>query len=349
MPASFCGVYDLRPTHSLVPYTGIASLLPMIGHVGPLATITEDIALLLSVIAGYDGLDPRMSPESPLRGEVIQYHDELARYASQVSLKVQLEVGEPLIRIGLIAESFHMPGMSDEVAATVSCAAMRHFTAVGAQVSEVSIPMHLQGAAIWTAAVRNQMASLAFGGRAEEMLAHDLPNLSFRWPPDQEMYDVLSRHNPAVILTTLGESLLTDSESLPVSAQGKAHRHVLQLRNGYHEALKDFDVLITPTTLTVSPSLPELDIRIESPRAGLPNSVEKLFRLAQGSTNNTSPFNATGHPALSVLCGWATTSQGLHKLPVGMQVIGRRFDDLGVLKAAKLFEIGEGGLGSRPT
>ena len=45
------------------------------------------------------------------------------------------------------------------------------------------------------------------------------------------------------------------------------------------------------------------------------------------------PFNMSWNPAASVPCGF--TAEGL---PVGLQVVGRRFDDLGVLQAAAAFE-----------
>jgi len=47
----------------------------------------------------------------------------------------------------------------------------------------------------------------------------------------------------------------------------------------------------------------------------------------------TYPFNLTGQPAASVPCGW--TREGL---PVGLQIVGQRFDDVTVLKAATAFE-----------
>lgn len=48
----------------------------------------------------------------------------------------------------------------------------------------------------------------------------------------------------------------------------------------------------------------------------------------------TYPFNLTGQPAATVPCGF--TSRGL---PVGLQIVGRPFDDVGVLRAARAFEI----------
>jgi aspartyl-tRNA(Asn)/glutamyl-tRNA(Gln) amidotransferase subunit A len=47
----------------------------------------------------------------------------------------------------------------------------------------------------------------------------------------------------------------------------------------------------------------------------------------------TYPFNLTGNPAASIPCGW--TADGL---PMGMQIIGRRFADAVVLQASAAFE-----------
>ncbi|WP_348682980.1 amidase [Acidovorax soli] len=49
----------------------------------------------------------------------------------------------------------------------------------------------------------------------------------------------------------------------------------------------------------------------------------------------TVPFNMSEQPAASVNCGYTT---GLHPLPIGLQIAGRRFDDLGVLQLAHAFE-----------
>src|SRR5262249_49194532 len=59
MPSSFCGVYGMKPTHGLVPYTGIMPIELTLDHTGPMSLNVSDNALMLEVIAGPDGLDPR--------------------------------------------------------------------------------------------------------------------------------------------------------------------------------------------------------------------------------------------------------------------------------------------------
>ncbi|EXJ96286.1 hypothetical protein A1O1_01412 [Capronia coronata CBS 617.96] len=331
IPSCYCGVYGLKPTFGLVPYTGIAGHHPMVDYTGPMARKLEDIASLLTVVAGYDGLDPRMTPESPLRQNVIDYAKELS------SAK---DPGKGL-KVGIIKESLTLPGTQAEVAEVVKSAAIKHFEASGATVSEVSVPMHLLGPAIWTVATRTYLAGLAVGGRTPDVLFHNMPHLSLRWPPDQEMYDVLTASNPAVINIIFCETFL--KEKYGPEVQAKAHRHVFELRAAYDKALEDFDILITPTAPFVAPPHPDM-----RPKAEGGSTFMDKMTLSVGVTNNTAPFNTSGHPALNVPCGWAPSRTGKGMLPVGMQVIGKRWDDLGVLKAAKAFELGGGGLGPWP-
>ena len=68
IPAAYCGIYGMKPTHGLVPYTGIMPIELTIDHTGPMTATVEDNALLLEVLAGPDGLDPRQyGPERPER------------------------------------------------------------------------------------------------------------------------------------------------------------------------------------------------------------------------------------------------------------------------------------------
>jgi Asp-tRNA(Asn)/Glu-tRNA(Gln) amidotransferase A subunit family amidase len=63
-PASFCGVYGMKPSHGLVSRAGVLPLSRALDHVGPFARSLEDIALILEVIAGYDPADEDTHPVS---------------------------------------------------------------------------------------------------------------------------------------------------------------------------------------------------------------------------------------------------------------------------------------------
>src|SRR4030095_8321241 len=59
IPAAYCGIYGMKPTHGLVPYTGIMPIEITLDHTGPMSATVADNALLLEVLAGPDGLEPR--------------------------------------------------------------------------------------------------------------------------------------------------------------------------------------------------------------------------------------------------------------------------------------------------
>src|SRR4030088_850048 len=58
-PSSCCGIYGLKPTWRLVPTTGSMPISYSVDHCGPMGASVEDVARLLTVIAGHDGWDTR--------------------------------------------------------------------------------------------------------------------------------------------------------------------------------------------------------------------------------------------------------------------------------------------------
>ena len=66
-----------------------------------------------------------------------------------------------------------------------------------------------------------------------------------------------------------------------------------------------------------------------SPVAGYVGAANDMF-------GNTAPFNATHHPALSLPCG---ETDGL---PIGLMLVGRRFEEATVLRAARACELAVG-------
>ena len=63
-PASFCGVYGFKPTHGLVPRTGVLQLSRTLDHVGVFARTLEDVALIMEELVGWDEGDPDTIPRA---------------------------------------------------------------------------------------------------------------------------------------------------------------------------------------------------------------------------------------------------------------------------------------------
>jgi Asp-tRNA(Asn)/Glu-tRNA(Gln) amidotransferase A subunit family amidase len=77
------------------------------------------------------------------------------------------------------------------------------------------------------------------------------------------------------------------------------------------------DVLATPTLPRTSMPLAEMDTAVDVPRF-IPY---------------TFPWNLTGQPAISVPCGLTSSD-----LPAGLQLVGRPFDEVTVLRIARAYE-----------
>jgi len=103
----------------------------------------------------------------------------------------------------------------------------------------------------------------------------------------------------------------------------KARFERLAYCDGIRSFFEQYDLLLTPTLAVPPFAIGQFGVR---EIAG-----EKVSPL--GWMSFTYPFNLTGQPAASVPCGW--TDDGL---PVGLQIVGRRFDDATVLRAAAAYE-----------
>jgi amidase len=334
IPAAYAGIYGLKPTHGLVPYTGIASLVPMIDHTGPMTTSLEDNAILLGVLSGWDGMDPRCTPETPLRKNVVDYAGELSGWKAEKEAKAEWTpstAGKGL-RVGVIKEGLEVMGLTSEVKAIIEAAA-EQFRAVGADVQEVSIPIHSLGPAIWTLATRPYMVFHGLQNRVTPYLQYPMP---FITPPsfDQNAFDTLNKHNPAVVNMYFNSAFMNTKPDANATL-AKNMGHVQQLRDAYDAAfeLGGFDVLLTPVNPRVGSKHPEYGM-----------DVGEKMEPAIGATLNTCQFNVTGHPALAMPAGWGKAPGGEGMLPVGMQLVGKRFDETGIFKAAAAWEVGGLGL-----
>ncbi|KAK0945215.1 hypothetical protein LTR48_000600 [Friedmanniomyces endolithicus] len=313
LPAAYSGIYGLMPTHGLIPYTGIAALNPLIDHTGPMTRTVEDAALMLGVMAGYDGIDPRMTPESPMPDKVPKYSEDLHAWVAEKEKSGEWTTKSAAkgLRIGILKEGFEIVGLDPAVSKVVKTAAER-FRSLGAEVKEVSVPLHKHGAAIWTTAARPMMPN-SISGNPPDLLSHTMPHLQPN-PIGQTYYDTLVHRNPAAVNILMNAAHM--QRKYGPSLARKAHMHVWELRAAYDKALEEVDVLITPCNNTVCPKHPAGTAKTDDNPEGFSERIMDLFEPAIGNTLNTCSFNVTGHPAMSMPVGWGKAEGSDGRLPI---------------------------------
>ena len=312
IPASFCGVVGHKPTYGLVPYTGAFPIENTLDHLGPITRTVRDAALMLNVLAGPDGLDPRQRSTPPPA-------DYLAG----------LDAGVAGLRVAVVAEGFGIPGRSQPGVDEAVRAAIGTLAAAGAEVTEVSIPWHRDGLHVWNVIATDGATAQMIDGNGYGM------NAAGRYDPALIAHYAAGRARFAKQMAeTLKLTALTGRYSID-HGHGQhyamARNLALELTAAYDAALAGADVLVMPTLPIVASVLPGPDASREEQLA---RSLEMI--------GNTAPIDVSGHPAISVPAGLADG------LPVGLMIVGRRFDDAMCLRVAQAYETAVGGFPAPP-
>ena len=299
IPSSYCGVYGMKGTFGLVPYTGAASLETTIDHCGPITNNVKNNALLLEVIAGSDGLDSRQS------------NVKTARYTKA------LEEAITGLRIGVVAEGFGQENSQPDVDAKVRNAAER-MARLGAEVVDISIPMHRLTREIWIpighdGGFRTMLATHGARGNHEGLYLPSLIGTASGWQNrSDEFADTMK------IIALFSHYSLKHYRG---HYYAKAMNLRRKLREAYDTALKDVDLLLMPTLPMKASKLPGPDATPEATTA-----------VAWEMLANTCGVNLTGHPAMSLPCGMEDDR------PIGLMLIGRHWEEATIYRAAHSFE-----------
>jgi amidase len=302
IPSCWCGVYGLKPTYGLVPYTGVFPIELTLDHTGPMARSAADAALLLESIAGPDGMDPRQSG----RVSVDQFTRALTGQVSG-------------LRVGIVQEGFGWQNLSENDVDEAVREAARAFERLGCTVRDISIPWHRDGLHVWT--------GIALEGATALMVAGNSMGTNWKGHYTTSLLDVYARGrisraqdlSETVKLTVLLGQYLQDAYHGHYYA--RAQNLARPLGAAYDAALADVDLLAMPT-------LPLKATKIPLPTDPLEIYVARALEMIV----NTCPFDVTGHPAMNVPCAM---SEGL---PVGMMLVGRMGEDATVLRAADAFQ-----------
>ena len=215
---------------------------------GPISRTVADCAATLGAIAGHDPRDPYT-----WNVPVPDYLEGLDR-------------GIQGLRVGVVADRVNAEVVDPEVRDAVG-RAVGLLGELGAVVEEVSIPLIAQSAAISTAVIYTDAASVHRQGIEDHLKEYD--------------------HNIQIRLLA--------GSVLPAQAHQKAVRLRHLLRQHILEALETVDVLVMPSSSAPATPLPE--------SAGV-SSKEEFLEMLGGRRSFTAPFNLASVPALSINCGF---------------------------------------------
>ncbi len=275
-PASFCNVVGLRPSAGRVPTWPSTDTRDDLSVDGPMGRTVDDVALLLSAIAGPDERVPISRPEP---GSV--FTPPIGADATGTRIAWAPACGGT------------MP-VDPEVVAVVD-AVRPVFEALGCT-TEDAFP-DLRGAHEAFFTLRAQMFAASLG-------------------------PLLERHRDRMKATVVWNIEMGLGQSAGDIAAAQAHRSAIDGRAAAF--FERFDAIAMPVS-QVPPFPADLEYPTEVAGASMQTYLDWM--------ESCWAISVTGLPAISVPCGF--TAQGL---PVGIQLVGRRWDDLGLLRLAKAFE-----------
>lgn len=253
-PAAFCGLVGIRPTLGLVSRHGVFGASWSMDTAGPISRTVTDCAHTLAVIAGHDPNDPQT------------WDVPVPDYAAALDGNIRG------MKIGIVTERVHTDANDPEVRDAV-IAATETLSGLGAEVSDVSLPLIVNSSEISYAIISSDAAMLNWDIISTDRLRE------------------LDHNNQVRLLM---------GSVVPAKAYQKAMRLREALRQQIVAALEEVDALIMPASSVPATLIPET--------TGLGTKADVIAGF-KGRRGFTAPFNLANLPALSINCGF--TASGL--------------------------------------
>lgn len=293
-PAAFCGVVGLKPTYGRVSRFGLVAFASSLDQIGPITKDVEDSAILMNIIGGHDPLDST-SADIPLPD---------FRKALGKDIKG--------MRIG-IPEEYFIEGMDPDVEKAIRDS-IKTLEDLGAEGISISLPH--TGYAVATYYI------LATSEASSNLARYDGVKYGFRIERSANLLDMYMKTRSQGFGPEVKRRIMLGTYALSSGYYEAYYRKAQQVRTlikrDFEEALKEVDIIVTPTSPTAAFKIGE---KVADP---LQMYLSDIFTIS---------VNLAGVPAISIPCGFTSNN-----LPIGLQLIGRHFDEETILKVAHAYE-----------
>ncbi len=299
-PSSHCNLVGIKPTYGRVSRFGVVPYASSLDQIGPMTRNVTDAALMMNLICGNDPKDSTSAKEA-----VPDFTQAIAQAKEQ---------GIKGMKVGIPMEYKDMDGVAPEVM-QVYRNAQKALESMGAELVEVSLPHSRYGvAAYYIIAPCEAGSNLArfdgvrYGLRVEEA--------------GDALIDMYKKTKSKGFGKEVQRRILIGTYALSAGYYDAYYKKASQIRalivDDYEKAFQQCDVLLSP----VAPTPPfKLGENIHDP---LTMYLGDMFTICA---------NLAGIPGMSLPAGFSANN-----LPVGVQMLSARFDEMSMIKAGYALE-----------
>jgi len=298
-PASHCGVVGLKPTYGRVSRFGLVSYASSLDQIGPITRDVTDAAMMMNLICGNDPMD-----STSAKKDVPDFTQALTQFETH-SLKG--------MKAGIPREYLGMEGIHPEVAAMFD-QAKKVLAGLGVEIVDISLP-HTEYvvAAYYIIAPCEASSNLA---------RFDGVKYGFRDKSTEDLIDMYKKTKSKGFGPEVQRRIIIGTYALSAGYYDAYYGRASQVRT---LIMEDFSKAFEQCDLILSPVAPTPAFKIgENTDDPLTMYLSDVFTLSA---------NMAGVPGISVPAGFSSSG-----LPMGIQMMASRFDEISLLRAGFGFE-----------
>lgn len=308
-PASFCGVVGLKPTYGAVSRYGLIAHASSFDQIGAITKTVEDAKIVFDAIKGKDEMDST-SVESPeIKNWELKAKSVRSSSSRCDSIIKNLVIGVP--------KEYFIKGIDPEVEKVIK-QAIKKYEEMGAKVEEISLPHTEYALPCYYIIVPSEASAnlarydgIKYGHSETRNPKSEIRNL----------LDVYLKSREEGFGDEVRRRIMLGTYALSAGYYEAYYLRAQKVRTlvkeDFDKAFKNVDAIFTPVSPTPAFKLGE---KIDDP---LTMYLSDIFTIS---------VNLAGLPALSLPCG------KVDNLPVGLQIIGKPFEESKILEIGKIFE-----------